>query len=74
MCEILFKHNIQSVIIEGGRQTIQTFIDANIWDEARIFKGQKTLDKGVKSPVIPYKNFEKQAIQGDELIKIFNHD
>ena len=74
MCEILFKHNIQSVIIEGGRQTIQTFIDANIWDEARIFKGQKSLEKGIEAPVIAYKNIEKQAIEGDELIKIFNHD
>ena len=74
VCEILHKHNIQSVIIEGGRQTIQTFIDANIWDEARIFKGQKSLEKGIEAPVIAYKNIEKQAIQGDELIKIFNHD
>jgi diaminohydroxyphosphoribosylaminopyrimidine deaminase/5-amino-6-(5-phosphoribosylamino)uracil reductase len=74
VCEILYKHNIQSVIIEGGRQTIQTFIDAAIWDEARIFKGQKSLEKGIEAPVIAYKNIEKQAIEGDELIKIFNHD
>jgi riboflavin biosynthesis pyrimidine reductase len=23
---------------EGGRQTLQTFIDANLWDEARVFQ------------------------------------
>ena len=74
VCEILYEHNIQSVIIEGGRQTIQTFIDANIWDEARIFKGQKSFENGIEAPIITYKNIEKQAIQGDELIKIFNHD
>ena len=33
----LHKQDIQSVKIEGGRITLQSFIDANIWDEARIF-------------------------------------
>ncbi|HRN45021.1 MAG TPA: bifunctional diaminohydroxyphosphoribosylaminopyrimidine deaminase/5-amino-6-(5-phosphoribosylamino)uracil reductase RibD, partial [Flavobacterium sp.] len=37
--QILYQHQIQSVIIEGGRQTLQTFIDANLWDEARVFVG-----------------------------------
>jgi diaminohydroxyphosphoribosylaminopyrimidine deaminase/5-amino-6-(5-phosphoribosylamino)uracil reductase len=35
MTDVLYDHQIQSVIIEGGRQTLQTFIDANLWDEAR---------------------------------------
>jgi diaminohydroxyphosphoribosylaminopyrimidine deaminase/5-amino-6-(5-phosphoribosylamino)uracil reductase len=34
----MYRHQIQSVI-EGGRQTLQTFIDANLWDEARVFSG-----------------------------------
>jgi diaminohydroxyphosphoribosylaminopyrimidine deaminase/5-amino-6-(5-phosphoribosylamino)uracil reductase len=38
ICAILYQHQIQSVIIEGGSKTLQTFIDANLWDEARIFK------------------------------------
>src|SRR5690606_19872131 len=37
--QFLFENNLQSVIIEGGRQTLQTFIDAKLWDEARIFIG-----------------------------------
>jgi diaminohydroxyphosphoribosylaminopyrimidine deaminase/5-amino-6-(5-phosphoribosylamino)uracil reductase len=39
MTDALYDHQIQSVIIEGGRQTLQTFIDANLWDEARVFRG-----------------------------------
>ncbi|MEI7801981.1 MAG: bifunctional diaminohydroxyphosphoribosylaminopyrimidine deaminase/5-amino-6-(5-phosphoribosylamino)uracil reductase RibD, partial [Bacteroidota bacterium] len=39
----LFSINIQSVIIEGGTVTLQKFIDANLWDEARIFIASKKL-------------------------------
>ncbi|WP_348798825.1 bifunctional diaminohydroxyphosphoribosylaminopyrimidine deaminase/5-amino-6-(5-phosphoribosylamino)uracil reductase RibD [Flavobacterium adhaerens] len=70
----LYKHNIQSVIIEGGLQTLQTFIDANLWDEARIFTGKATLSEGIKAPTLPRINPEKHFIQNDELIIHRNHD
>ena len=70
----LFENNIQSVIIEGGRQTLQTFIDANIWDEARVFKGRISLKEGIKTPNISFKNVKKQYILDDELLTFFNHD
>jgi len=70
----LFENNIQSVIIEGGRQTLQTFIDEAIWDEARVFKGNCSLSKGIKSPKIAFKNVQKQQILDDELLIYFNHD
>jgi diaminohydroxyphosphoribosylaminopyrimidine deaminase/5-amino-6-(5-phosphoribosylamino)uracil reductase len=70
----LYKHNIQSVIIEGGLQTLQTFIDANLWDEARVFTGQITFGKGTKAPFISKINSEKHAIDTDEFLIIRNHD
>lgn len=74
ICEILYKNEIQSVIIEGGTKTIQSFIDANLWDEARIFKGNLSFGSGIKSPEINFNNAEKQSILEDELIKIYNYD
>lgn len=74
IADYLFNNNIQSVIIEGGRQTLQTFIDENIWDEARIFKGKKPLIKGIKAPIIKCKNVKQQPILEDELLIFFNHD
>lgn len=71
---VLFKHQIQSVIIEGGRQTLQTFIDKNLWDEARIFIGNTSFGKGTKAPKITLKNPEKHSIKSDELILSRNHD
>lgn len=48
--ETLYDKGIQSVIIEGGAQTLQYFIDANLWDEARIFKGNISFSDGTKAP------------------------
>lgn len=71
---VLHQNQIQSIIIEGGSQTLQAFIDQNIWDEARIFKGKTTFSKGIKAPVIQKKNTTKTYIQNDELINVINHD
>ncbi|MFH7005456.1 bifunctional diaminohydroxyphosphoribosylaminopyrimidine deaminase/5-amino-6-(5-phosphoribosylamino)uracil reductase RibD [Flavobacterium bizetiae] len=71
---VLHQNQIQSIIIEGGLQTLQSFIDQNIWDEARIFIGKTTFEKGTKAPIIQKKNPAKTYIQGDELLNIRNHD
>ncbi|MEZ0182861.1 bifunctional diaminohydroxyphosphoribosylaminopyrimidine deaminase/5-amino-6-(5-phosphoribosylamino)uracil reductase RibD [Flavobacterium oncorhynchi] len=71
---VLHQHQIQSIIIEGGKQTLQSFIDKNIWDEARIFIGKNTFEKGTKAPELKKKNEVKTYIQNDELIYVRNHD
>lgn len=47
---LLFEQDINSVIIEGGRQTLQTFIDENLWDEARVFIGPTSFSSGTIAP------------------------
>ncbi|MNK07696.1 Riboflavin biosynthesis protein RibD [compost metagenome] len=71
--EVLYKHNLQSVIIEGGLKTLQTFIDANLWDEARVFKGETVFSEGIKAPGLLEKPLQKQAIINDELIIYRNY-
>ncbi|SHM62396.1 bifunctional diaminohydroxyphosphoribosylaminopyrimidine deaminase/5-amino-6-(5-phosphoribosylamino)uracil reductase RibD [Flavobacterium chilense] len=71
---VLYQNQIQSVIIEGGLQTLQTFIDQNLWDEARIFVGKTIFKKGIQAPIIQKKNVTRTYIQSDELINIRNHD
>jgi len=72
--DVLYQNQIQSVIIEGGRQTLQSFIDENLWDEARIFIGKTSFEKGTKAPIISRKNTTKTDILSDELIQIRNYD
>lgn len=71
---ILYKYQIQSVIIEGGKQTLQTFIGANLWDEARIFVGNSRFNTGTKAPKLVLKDFERHIIDTDELLISKNHD
>ena len=70
----LYQHQIQSVIIEGGSQTLQTFIDANLWDEARVFIGNSTFGTGKKAPVLNTTLSTKEKIGTDELLIIRNYD
>lgn len=74
IAQVLYKHQIQSVIIEGGSQTLQTFIDAKLWDESRIFIGKIDFITGIKAPSLGKKNFEKSTISNDELIISRNYD
>ena len=71
---VLYKHQIQSVIIEGGSQTLQTFIDENLWDEARVFIGNNNFETGIKAPLLALKNIEKHIIENDILLISRNND
>lgn len=46
----LYGMGIMSVIIEGGRQTLQTFLDEGIWDEAFVYRSAKVLGNGIEAP------------------------
>lgn len=68
----LYLQDIQSVIIEGGAATINAFIEAGLWDEARIFTGNENLGKGILAPVIKGAKYEEYTIGSDRLQIIFN--
>lgn len=60
--------NIQSVIVEGGLQLLQKFIDAGIWEEARILTGDKWLGSGIQAPKIEGEIFFQTTIVKDRLV------
>ncbi len=57
----LYLQDIQSVIIEGGARTLNSFIEAGLWDEARIFTGKVVLGQGITALHIT-------GIEGEELL------
>jgi diaminohydroxyphosphoribosylaminopyrimidine deaminase / 5-amino-6-(5-phosphoribosylamino)uracil reductase len=73
ICDILYKNDIQSLIVEGGKKTLQTFIDANIWDEARVFIGNFQFQNGIKAPILNG-NYKTKKIKNDQLKLFTNHD
>lgn len=63
----LYLMDIQSVMIEGGVQTLNHFITAGLWDEARIFTAPTTWGTGIKAPLIKGKVMEELQIGADRL-------
>lgn len=70
----LYQIGIQSIIIEGGQKTLQSFIDSSLWDEARIFKGTVVFSKGTKAPLFSGKTVAQKNSLNDQLLILKNHD
>jgi diaminohydroxyphosphoribosylaminopyrimidine deaminase / 5-amino-6-(5-phosphoribosylamino)uracil reductase len=49
----LHTRQIQSVMVEGGSQLLQSFINQYLWDEIRVFKSPNTIQKGITAPTLP---------------------
>ena len=70
--EQLYQREIQSVIIEGGAQLLNTFLEKNLWDEARVFTGNKYFKAGLKAPKINAESKFTMQIGSDLLNTYFN--
>ena len=68
----LYLMDIQSVIIEGGQQTLTQFITAGLWDEARVFTSSIKWQNGVLSPIIEGTAKENTVIGDDQLMILSN--
>lgn len=53
LLETLHSQNIQSLIVEGGAKTHQSFIDADAWDETRIETAPTMVANGTKAATLP---------------------
>lgn len=64
----LHARQVRSVIVEGGGNTLKSFIDMNLWDEARVFYAPSSFGKGIAAPVCGGTLLNRQDIFGDTLI------
>lgn len=64
----LYRQKIQSVIVEGGTQILNLFIESGLWDEARIFRSPQLFDKGIKAPCVQGALIARDDVMGDELL------
>jgi diaminohydroxyphosphoribosylaminopyrimidine deaminase/5-amino-6-(5-phosphoribosylamino)uracil reductase len=69
----LYQRNILSLIIEGGKQVLRSFISENLWDEAHLFIGNKYFYNGIRSPQIEGKIVSEERIDDDKLIVYKNN-
>jgi diaminohydroxyphosphoribosylaminopyrimidine deaminase/5-amino-6-(5-phosphoribosylamino)uracil reductase len=69
----LHKKGIQSVIVEGGAQVLQSFIDKQLWDESHCFVGNRWFYSGVKAPVISSRLIENYQYNDSQLFVYSNN-
>ena len=52
--ESLHAHNIQSLIVEGGAKTLNSFLEKGLWDELRVETNlSMTVTDGTRAPQLP---------------------
>ena len=70
--ESLYAHGIQSLIIEGGAKTLQSFIDDDLWDEIRVETNLTiTVTDGTRAPQLPKESevIDVQSFDGNSIIR-----
>jgi diaminohydroxyphosphoribosylaminopyrimidine deaminase/5-amino-6-(5-phosphoribosylamino)uracil reductase len=71
----LHRLKIQSVLVEGGARLLQSFIDADCWDEVRVItNGALELSRGLPAPRLGHMvNVRRESIL-DDTISYYEHD
>jgi len=61
----LYALKIQSVIVEGGKKTLQKFLDAHLWDEVFVLTGNVMWESGVEAPTMQYVFDDEIDVDGE---------
>lgn len=63
----LYQQKIHSIIIEGGSQILDAFVQAGLWDEARVFTADISFQKGFRAPTLRGNLQRREMIMNDTL-------
>ena len=69
----LFTKGICSILIEGGRNTLQQFIDQNNWNKSFVLKGETPIINGLLAPQIDGSYLSEIHKLGKDSIKIYRN-
>ena len=68
----LYINKLSSIIVEGGRQLLQAFIDQNLWDECHIETSPQIISNGVSAPIFPKEKPCKTTFYRDNSMQIIS--
>ncbi|MCB0654570.1 MAG: bifunctional diaminohydroxyphosphoribosylaminopyrimidine deaminase/5-amino-6-(5-phosphoribosylamino)uracil reductase RibD [Saprospiraceae bacterium] len=72
MLATLMHFPINSLLVEGGPHTLQSFIDQGVWDEVRIIRGRNQyLGSGLLAPTLRGRRTKRFDLGDDEVVTIF---
>ena len=67
---ILIRRGVQSLLVEGGKSLLESYLRDGIWDEARIYIGNKRFGSGIKAPETDWILDREEALD-DSLMRIY---
>jgi diaminohydroxyphosphoribosylaminopyrimidine deaminase/5-amino-6-(5-phosphoribosylamino)uracil reductase len=68
----LYARNIQSVLVEGGAALLNSFLQAELWDEAYIFKSPRKLEApGIAAPLISLSRMQHLSHLGPDTLIVY---
>jgi len=70
--DFLYHEKQLSVVVEGGKLLLESFISAGLWDEAHLFIGDKMFSGGIKAPEFKGVLTASEKLDNDSL-KIFRN-
>lgn len=62
--QVLYEKKIQTLLVEGGSQLLQSFLSSGLWDEAYVEHSRTVLKEGVAAPSIS-PQYSRKEIQYD---------
>ncbi len=70
--DLLYSKGVYSLIVEGGSQILKSFIDQNLWDEARIIESKAILSEGILAPNLEGELLNRMKLGSDEVFYVRN--
>lgn len=70
--KILHQENIQSVLVEGGKQILESLIEEDLWDEAYVYQGVAAFGSGIKAPKLDVLSIANYSLENDSLFHYKN--
>lgn len=62
----IYKRNIHSVLVEGGAQLLNSFIQSGCWDEANVEISPNRIGNGVQAPALSIQPVQRKSFNGNE--------
>jgi diaminohydroxyphosphoribosylaminopyrimidine deaminase / 5-amino-6-(5-phosphoribosylamino)uracil reductase len=69
----LYSQNIGILFVEGGAQLLNTFIEKDLWDEARVFRSPILLHNGIEAPQLKHFSEKTEHTIDDNLLVVYQN-
>ena len=72
ICSELHQDNRDTLMVEGGPTLLNSFIQAGLWDEARVITSSKNLQSGLQAPQLEGHKVGQFYLENDEISLILS--